>query len=268
MNKKISIIMGIYNCESTIAEAINSIINQTYSNWELIMCDDGSSDRTYEIARKFYLKFPKKIKLLKNDNNMRLAATLNKCLKYASGDYIARMDADDISLPVRLEKQLKFLEDNEEFDCVGSNMIINNGKDNTVIRKMPEYPTRKTLLKTTPFAHPTIMARKSVYSSLGGYTVSTITARAEDLDFWFRFMKHGYRGYNIQENLYIYKEEITDLKKRTISAAFKTSKVFIKGYRLLQFPVYDYIFALRPIIVALLPNKIIINHHSKSHDIK
>ena len=57
MNKKISIIMGIYNCESTIAEAINSIINQTYSNWELIMCDDGSSDSTYEIARKFYLKY-------------------------------------------------------------------------------------------------------------------------------------------------------------------------------------------------------------------
>ena len=114
MNKKVSIIMGIYNCASTLPEAIDSIINQTYNNWELIMCDDGSVDNTYEIADKYRNQYPKKIVLLKNEKNMGLNYTLNECLKHSSGEYIARMDGDDLSLPTRLEKEVAFLENNTQ----------------------------------------------------------------------------------------------------------------------------------------------------------
>ena len=104
----VSVIMGIYNCEKTLSDAIDSIINQTYSDWELIMCDDGSTDNTYQIATKYSEK-DNRITVIKNDTNSGLAFSLNHCLKYAKGEYVARMDADDISLPNRFEKQVAFL---------------------------------------------------------------------------------------------------------------------------------------------------------------
>ena len=114
MNKKVSIIMGIYNCADTLPEAIDSIVNQTYVNWELIMCDDGSKDTTYQIAEKYQKMYPDKIVLIKNEKNQGLNYTLNHCLQYVTGDYIARMDGDDLSLPTRLEKEVTFFENNTQ----------------------------------------------------------------------------------------------------------------------------------------------------------
>lgn len=102
--------MGIYNCAPTLSEAIDSIVNQTYDNWELIMCDDGSTDDTYRIAESYRQKYPDKVKLIRNRHNSGLNITLNHCLEYAKGEYIARMDGDDISLPQRFEKEFNFLE--------------------------------------------------------------------------------------------------------------------------------------------------------------
>lgn len=121
---KISIVMGIYNCEKYLRESIESIIAQTYRNWELIMCDDGSHDNTYKIASEFLNKYPDKIVLLKNEKNMGLNYTLNKCIGYANGDFIARQDGDDISLPDRFMKEMKFLLDNPDYALVSCNMIF------------------------------------------------------------------------------------------------------------------------------------------------
>ena len=93
--------MGIYNCADTLAAAIDSILAQTYTDWELILCDDGSADRTYEVAEDYRSRYPEKIVLLKNERNMGLNYTLNRCLEQAKGAYIARMDGDDVSLPHR-----------------------------------------------------------------------------------------------------------------------------------------------------------------------
>ena len=114
----ISIIMGIYNCAETLPEAVESIICQTYENWELIMCDDGSTDGTYKIASEYKEKYPDKIFVLKNEENMGLNYTLNRCLESAKGEYIARMDGADISLPERLEKELVFLNAHPEYAIV------------------------------------------------------------------------------------------------------------------------------------------------------
>ena len=95
MSMKISVIMGIYNCQNTLGEAIQCILQQTYSDWELIMCDDGSSDDTYNVALAFVYKYPNRIKLLRNTKNMGLNYALNRCLEFASGEIIARMDGDD-----------------------------------------------------------------------------------------------------------------------------------------------------------------------------
>ncbi|MBQ6464056.1 MAG: glycosyltransferase family 2 protein [Pseudobutyrivibrio sp.] len=249
----VSIIMGAFNAEKTISEAIDSIIDQTYDNWELIVCDDCSCDSTYSILEK-YAAHDKRIVVLQNPENKRLAYTLNECLKVAKGKYIARMDADDISLPERLEKQVSFMEAHEEYDCVGTNRIIFDKNGEHSIRYSKEYPSKRILLLDTPFAHPTIMMKKSVYDALNGYTVSKETMRAEDLDLWFRFFGAGYNGYNIQESLYLYREDLEDLKKRSLKAAVATALVFYKGYKIINVPIYKRIFAVKPIIAALIPN--------------
>ena len=118
--KKVSVIMGIYNCGPTLQEAIDSILAQTYSNWELILCDDGSGDNTYAIADEYRRKYPDRIVLLRNESNTGLNHTLNRCLEVATGDYVARMDGDDISLPDRFEKQVMFLDAHPEYTIVKS----------------------------------------------------------------------------------------------------------------------------------------------------
>lgn len=255
MDPLVSIIMGAYNEESTIHSCIKSIQNQTYSNWEFLICDDCSTDSTSIIIRQ-YAEKDDRIKLISNKVNMRLAASLNNCLKYARGEYIARMDSDDESLPQRIEQQVKFLEKNQEIDCVGCARIIFDETGDRGIRKGPEYPKEEILLTTTPFAHPTIMVRRGVYEHLHGYTESQETMRAEDLDFWARFFDAGYKGYNLQIPLYRYHESEDDLKKRSLKAAFETSKVYIKAYKTLGFHKYKYLYAIKPIIAALVPNHI------------
>ena len=261
--QKVSIIMGIYNCERTLESAIQSILAQTYTNWELILCDDGSTDETYRIANRYAQKHPGKIVLLKNEKNMRLAATLNHCLEYVTGDYIARMDADDVSLPQRIEKEVLFLNTHPEVDCVGTGRIIFDDAGEYGVRFDEEFPVKDILLKRTPFAHPTIMMRAGVFKSLGGYTVSKDTMRAEDLDLWFRFFAKGYKGYVIQEALYKYREALQDFKKRTLKAAIGTSRVYLKGYKLLGFPKVKWIYAFKPIIAAILPSKFMFKYHRK-----
>ena len=121
---KISIIMGIYNCAETLPEAIDSVLTQTFSDWQLILCDDGSKDNTYGIAKEYQGRFPEKILLLQNEQNMGLNHTLNRCLQVASGEYVARMDGDDISLPTRLEKEAAFLDAHPEYAIVSTPMIF------------------------------------------------------------------------------------------------------------------------------------------------
>lgn len=260
---KISIIMGIYNCEATISECIDSILKQTYEDWELIMCDDCSRDKTYQIAKEYELRYPKKIKVIRNKENLKLAATLNNCLKLCNGEYIARMDADDICLPKRFEIQVRFLDNHLEYDVVGSRRIIFDDNGDLGIRGIYGESTKETMLKTVPFAHPTIMMRKSAYDKLGGYTVGNGLSRCEDLDLWFRFFYDGLRGYNLETPLLKYRESLNDYKKRKVKYGIETAKVLLRGYNLLGFTGIKKLRVIKPIISSILPNKLIRNWHNK-----
>lgn len=256
----VSIIMGVYNEEKTLDRCIKSIFDQTYNNWEFIICDDCSTDGTVDILEK-YQKKDSRIKVLKNEKNMRLAKTLNRCLEESKGKYVARMDADDESNPDRIEKQVEYLENHEDIDCVGCNMMIFDESGDIGVRTSIENPVKDDMLYKTPFYHPTIMMRKTAYDGLNGYRVSKETMRAEDLDLWFRFFKENYKGYNIQEVLYRYHESRNDYKKRTLKAAYRTSAVYLRGYKMLGFSMTKYIYAVKPVISALLPNSIMEKYH-------
>lgn len=258
---KVSVIMGIYNCASFLSLAVDSILEQTFTDWELIMCDDGSIDNTYEVALSYAEKYPDKIILLKNECNMHLAATLNRCLSVANGKYIARMDADDRCMPNRFAEEVAYLDEHPEIDCVGCGMIIFDENGERGIRLNIERPTKDFLIHTTPFAHPTIMMKKSVYDTLGGYTTSKKSLRCDDTELWFRFYAAGYCGYNIQKPLYYYHESVTDFSKRSFKSSLETFEVCINGYKLLKYPKWKYVFALKPIVSALIPNIIMYNYH-------
>lgn len=264
-NKKVSVIMGIYNCEKTLNDAINSIINQSYQNWELIMCDDCSNDSTLKIANNYKNKY-NNIHVVKNKENRGLAFSLNKCLEIASGDYIARMDADDICFKDRFKIQVDFLNKNEEYHLVGSSMILFDEKGEKGIRYSKEIPTKEYIIKNNPYAHPTIMMRKKIYEELGGYTVSDRTRKGQDLDLWFRFYSKGFKGYNIQQPLIKYHESINDYKKRNIKSAIGFMKTMYFGYRINNVPFRKYIYILKPLVSAIIPNNLMYIYHKNKYN--
>lgn len=252
-DKKVSVIMGIYNCESTLSEAIDSIINQTYANWELIICDDGSSDSTFEIASELRNKFPNKIILLKNDSNMGLNYTLNKCLSKVTGEYVARMDADDISLPTRLEKEVDFLNNNPEYAIVSTGMICFDENGDWGRNLTKEKPELKDIVKSTPFCHAPCMVRVKAYKDVNGYSVDKKLLRVEDYHLWVKMYEKGYKGYNLQETLY----KMRDDRNATIRRNYRNriNEAYVKHLAImkLKLPKWNYIYALRPLIVGMLP---------------
>lgn len=257
MEKKVSIIMGAYNCESTLRKSIDSILNQTYNNWEFIICDDGSTDKTYEILEDYKIRFPEKFTILRNEKNLQLGYTLNHCLKYSSGDYIARMDADDISEKYRIETQVSFLNNNADIDLVGTGMQRYNENGLNDVVYPVRYPDKNTLFNTVPFFHATIMTKKKVYEDLNGYSVEKKTIRVEDVDLWYRFYERGFYGENILKPLYFVKEDKGAIRRRTIKNRYNALLVSLGGYKKLKYPIVLYVKPIIEFFVkSLVPYKV------------
>lgn len=259
----VSVILPVYNCQKTISEAIESVIEQTYTKWELIVCDDCSTDATYDILKQYKSKLGEKMVLLQNKQNSRIAVTLNHCLEHIHGDYIARMDGDDLSISTRFEKQVEFLMNNSKYDLVGSQMISFDDDGDIGVVPINEIPDKYSLRYNTPFCHATIMAKKEVYRTLKGYTVSENIKRCEDVDLWFRFFHEGFEGYNLQEPLYKVRTRKEDYKRRTLSHSLEAARVCFKGFKLLNYPKKYYIFGLKPLISGIVPATLMKKIHDK-----
>ena len=239
LNKQelISIIMSVYNCEDTLRESIDSIIAQTYQKWEFIICNDASTDRTQAILEEYASRYPDRFVLIENKENKKLAFSLNRCLERAKGTYVARMDGDDISTPDRLEKEIAFLQNHLNIDLVGCEMQRFSAESGLAdIVTQPEYVDKYSMRNGPPFCHATILTYKRVYDTLEGYTVEERTNRAQDYDLWFRFFAAGFSGYNLQEPLYLVREDMNAIKRRTFKVRWNAFKTTRFGYKLLGFP--------------------------------
>lgn len=256
MKPEISIIMASYNCKETIAESIDSIIDQTFSEWEFIICDDGSTDGTYEIIKGYEAKYPDKIRAIKNEKNEKLPYSLNHCLKYAVGAYVARMDADDRSYPDRLEKQITYLKNHPQIDAVGTGMTCFENDRVTGERLPAVNPGPDMIGPAVPHFHATIMMKKEVYDRLGGYSLEKYVHRCEDVDLWIRFYGNGFKGANLQEPLYYVREDIGAARRRTFKNAINSSKTLLHGFRKYKYPMKQYIFVIKPIVSAMIPKKL------------
>lgn len=180
---KISVILPAYNAEKYINEAIDSILTQTYRDFELIILNDCSKDRTEEIILSYE---DDRIVYLKNQVNMGVAATLNRGLAAAKGEYVARMDADDISLPERFEKQAAYLDEHPGTAVLGAALERFGEGIPTQLRRFSATPAemKVDLLFTCGLAHPSVMMRRAVICELGGYDLEF--EGMEDYELWCR----------------------------------------------------------------------------------
>ena len=255
MSIKVSIIMGIYNCENTLEEAVYSIINQTYTNWELIMCDDGSTDGTLRIAKKLSNK-DSRIIIINNQNNVGLNKTLNRCLSVASGYYIARMDGDDISVSTRLMEEVEFLESNKKYDIVSSNMVLFDEYGDWGVTKNKEYPTKEDVVCGSPICHAPVMMKKECYDEVGGYTEDNHMLRVEDVNLWIKLYLKGYKCYNIQKPLYKMRNDKNALNRRKFKYRINSTYVRLQGCYQMKLSLVCYIKCFMPILIGLVPAKL------------
>jgi len=259
---RISVLMGIYNCAPTLAEALDSLYAQTYQDFKIILCDDGSKDNTYEVAKEYADKHDN-IVLVKNEKNMGLNYTLNHCLEYADTEYCARMDGDDISLPTRFEKEIKFLDEHSEYAIVSTPMIYFDEHGDFRVGKGKGEPQKTDFLSGSPFCHAPCMIRTEAYRKVDGYTVDKRLLRVEDDHLWFKLYAAGYRGYNLNEALYKMRDDRNAVARRTWQSRINEMYVRHIGFKMLKLPWYTQIYALRPLLAYLAPRFLYQLYHRK-----
>ena len=263
-NPVISIIMGIYNCAETLKEAVSCIINQSFTDWELIMCDDGSTDQTYRVALEIKNNHPeRKIIVLQNDKNRGLNYTLNKCLKQAKGDYIARMDGDDLCSPERFEEELKVFDSEPNISIVSTDMEFFDESGVWGRCCQLEYPQKEDFLHVNPFCHAPCMVKREAYLAVGGYPEDKRLLRVEDFHLWVKMYAAGYRGKNINKPLYQMRDDQNAYKRRKfkyrLNAAYANS-VMIKEF---DFPFWMNYLAVIPIVKGLVPKPVYSFFHKR-----
>lgn len=251
--------MGAYNAEKDIEKSINSILNQTYNNWEFIICDDCSKDSTYSILMKFSQQDPR-IKVIQNNKNLGLGASLNECLKIATGDYLARQDADDTSVPKRLETQLLYILQNPNIDILGTSASLCD--ENMTVwgkRKMQNNFSLYSWAKGSQIIHASILAKTETYRKLGGYNPAAI--RLEDYELWLRAIAIDTTFFNMPDILYNIQSSPNDyLRKRRIDR-LNEIKLKLKFFKKYNFPLKSYIFILKSIILIMIPPYFLYCYH-------
>lgn len=259
----VSVLMGIYNCEDCLHKSIESIIAQTYKDWEIIMCDDGSQDGTYMIAKKYAALYPHKIKLIRNSTNMGLNKTLNKCLALAAGEFVARQDADDVSMPERFEKEVEYLKTHQDIAFVSTGMIVNDGRERIGIRLQAQVrPAKKGFMKSNQFYHAPVMIRKEAITNVGGYSESRWLLRVEDYNLWTKLYAAGYIGENIMEGLYEVWEDDATYNRRKFKYRINGAYAKILAIKMLHLNIYNYIFVLEGLLKGIVPKTIYRRIHS------
>ncbi len=180
----VSVILPVYNAELYVRESIQSILNQSFSDFELIVLNDGSTDASERVILEFQ---DERIKYVKNETNLKLIDTLNLGLKLAQGKYIARIDADDVAFPFRFEKQITFLENNPDFGLVGS-FAECFGDTNEILKYVEEdQDIRFAILTHNPFIHSTIMVLSTVLKE-NNLAYKKDQLHVEDYDLWIQLL--------------------------------------------------------------------------------
>lgn len=240
----ITVLMPVHNGERYVAAAIESILNQTYSDFELLIVDDASSDRTAEILAGYR---DSRIRILRNEKQLRLIGTLNRGIQEARGRWIARMDADDLALRSRLRRQLHWLEAHPETAVLGGAAIKIDAEDRFrgLLFKRWLGDLRQWVWIPTPIVHPTAMIRRDVALE---HPYSPEALHCEDYDLWIRLAKAGHRLHNLPWPLLRYRIHAQNVTAQNRELQLKTCfEVFRKHYPTAQVSFDEYVGLISPI---------------------
>lgn len=262
----ISVIMGVYNGERFLREAVESILNQTYDNFEFIICNDCSKDGSMTILRQFEKK-DKRIVLLENEKNLGLAATLNKCISIARGKLLARMDCDDRALPNRFEYQMEWLQKHPEVCALGS--AVEYMDDHGVVfgrsgLSQDQCYGLNEVVRGSVLVHPSVMMDRDRVLAVQGYSVNSLTTRAEDYDLWCKLCESGATVANTARVLFQYREDESNIVKRKY--VHRVQEFRLKWYwlRRTKRPIIELRYAIKPLLVGLIPRGIYKRLHKRS----
>ena len=206
----ISVIMSTYNSEETVKKSIESIISQSYQNFELLIIDDASTDSTFKIISSYQAKY-KNIKIFQNQKNIGLTKSLNILLEKTQGEYIARQDDDDMSINIRLENQLKIIKTKNLDFCTTRAITSPGGRSRP---RFSHYLPQKVLINyKNPFVHGTLMIKKNTITEIGGYDENFYYS--QDYKLMYDLIKKGYKFKTLRDKLYILntKNNLSTLKK-------------------------------------------------------
>jgi len=249
---KVSIIMGIYNCAQYLQEALDSLYNQSFQDFEIILCEDGSLDNTFTIAAE-NAKAHSEITLLRNEKNLGLNATLNKCLSVAQGEYIARMDGDDISMSDRLEKEVDFLDSHPQYAIVSTPMEYFDEDGVFRVGSVRGEIQKTDFIKGTPICHAPCMIRRDALLKAGGYSVGDRYLRVEDYNLWFKMYALGYKAFVLSKPYYRMRDDRNAKARRNWQGRINECFVMRTGFKMIGLPWFYSVFSIRPIIIGLLP---------------
>lgn len=256
-NPKVSVIMPVYNTEKYLEEAIKSILNQSFKDFEFIIIDDFSMDKSYEICQEFSKK-DNRVKVFRNKKNMWISFTRNKLIELTNTSYIATQDSDDISEKNRLKLCYNFLEKNKDFAVVSWNNIIIDEKNNIIWYRKYNDDIRKSILKKSPISQPSSMFKKDIFFKVWWY--DKILDYWEDYDLWLKIFSHWYKIKNLNENLIKYRvrkwQTKSDKLEETIKNTLFIQKRAIKEYWI-KANFSDKIYHILEKSLLFLPNSFI-----------
>jgi glycosyltransferase involved in cell wall biosynthesis len=255
---KISVIMPVYNAEPFLKESIESILNQTYTDFELLILNDKSTDNSLEVIKQCQQK-DSRIVIIDKKINVGPANLRNEGMQIAKGDFIALMDADDIALPNRFEKQVEVLKNNPEIGVCGTWFTFFGSKQNKVIRHGEDHDHIKiSFLHSCGIGNPTVMLKKE---ALNGFEFDNDYVPVEDYDLWSRLLPKT-KFHNIQESLLNYRQHNNNISKTKIDNVNKSIKR-VKANQMTEFginptdPKIEFYINALSVKRGLLPDEVI-----------
>lgn len=252
-----SFIISVFNGEKHLAEALSSVAEQCYDSYEVVICNDGSTDGTDKIIRDFLPKL-NSATYIENQSNLGLAASLNKCAGLAKGEYLVRMDGDDVCEPDRLKKQHGYI-CSQGADAVGGCALLIDKYSHIWGARKPALGavTVEQAFKATPMIHPSTAIRREAFFEVGGYTESMLTRRLEDYDLWLKLLDAGYSLYNADEIFLRYRESSESMKRRRFKYRVDAVHLRREWYDRLKLPKAFLPYVYRPILVGIVPKPLL-----------
>jgi len=252
-NPLVSIIIACYNGEKYIDMCLTSLVTQTYSNLEIIICDDASTDNSLCKLKEWAIK-DNRIIVLHNESNLFAAATRNNCIAVAKGEYIAIQDIDDISDVNRIQVLIESI-NNTNFNFVSSSAGVFKDTPNKLVEIFSfknEYPSKRSFLWGIPFFHPATMFTKECLMEVGGYRVAKETRRGQDYDLFMRLYSKGYRGRQLKNVLYYYRLDEGNFKRRDFNSTIGEIIIRWKGFGRLGLYPLALPFVVKPLLAHII----------------